>query len=450
VNLSGVTLSGHVASTAASDEGYPGSGMGGAVRNLSGSFAATNCNFVGNAARELTAMAKGSGGALYGSGQVILERCGFSGNQALGGPSLFIQAPGNDGTGGAIHNDGQLVAKACTFANNTATGGAAYIGMGYGSPGGSALGGAIYNAGTLVLSGSTIANNSACGASGGPGYTGGVFQDQGLPGGNGNSGGRGDGGALYNTGTASLINCTIAGNAGIGGGGGQGGQGGSGYNWGGPGGNGGPGGHGLGGVDGTCNLTNCTLAFNGGFPGSGGSGGPGGTGRFGNGGSGLPGSSGNAWGGTTCSALVNTLIASNSPAGNDSFPDPRLGPLTNNGGPTPTMALLPGSPAIDAGNTAAAPTTDQRGQPRPVGLAADIGAYEYGTTPQLRIGLPQPSTVEVRLSDASGPSCRWFTSTGFTDWQCVATNPIGTNGTVLFQDNCGTGETRRFYRVAVP
>ncbi len=35
--------------------------------------------------------------------------------------------------------------------------------------------------------------------------------------------------------------------------------------------------------------------------------------------------------------------------------DPRLGPLQNNGGPTQTMALLAGSPAVDAGDNAAAP-----------------------------------------------------------------------------------------------
>jgi hypothetical protein len=59
--------------------------------------------------------------------------------------------------------------------------------------------------------------------------------------------------------------------------------------------------------------------------------------------------------------------------------DPKLGPLASNGGPTPTLALLAGSPAIDAGDPAAAgdPSVDQRGLSRTAGTALDIGAYEY-------------------------------------------------------------------------
>src|SRR5207249_2445345 len=41
--------------------------------------------------------------------------------------------------------------------------------------------------------------------------------------------------------------------------------------------------------------------------------------------------------------------------------DPKLDPLQNNGGPTPTMALLPGSAAIDVGSNPARLATDQRG-----------------------------------------------------------------------------------------
>ena len=57
---------------------------------------------------------------------------------------------------------------------------------------------------------------------------------------------------------------------------------------------------------------------------------------------------------------------------------PLFAPLSNCGGPTMTMPPLPGSPAIDAGNDAAASqfTTDQRGAGylRVSGPHVDIGA----------------------------------------------------------------------------
>ena len=58
--------------------------------------------------------------------------------------------------------------------------------------------------------------------------------------------------------------------------------------------------------------------------------------------------------------------------------DPRLAALADNGGPTRTHALGPGSAAIDRGNNAAGFATDQRGAgfPRVRGRAADIGAFE--------------------------------------------------------------------------
>lgn len=55
--------------------------------------------------------------------------------------------------------------------------------------------------------------------------------------------------------------------------------------------------------------------------------------------------------------------------------DPLLAPLADNGGPTETHALLPMSPAIDAGDPVTFEPTDQRGLPRPAGFA-DIGAFE--------------------------------------------------------------------------
>jgi len=56
--------------------------------------------------------------------------------------------------------------------------------------------------------------------------------------------------------------------------------------------------------------------------------------------------------------------------------DPQLGTLSYQGGPTPTVPLLPGSPAIDAACSQWCLATDQRGYPRPYGAGCDIGAVE--------------------------------------------------------------------------
>lgn len=54
--------------------------------------------------------------------------------------------------------------------------------------------------------------------------------------------------------------------------------------------------------------------------------------------------------------------------------NPLIGPLSANGGLTPTVPLLPGSPAID--HSVGCPATDQRGLARPQGPACDTGAFE--------------------------------------------------------------------------
>jgi CSLREA domain-containing protein len=81
--------------------------------------------------------------------------------------------------------------------------------------------------------------------------------------------------------------------------------------------------------------------------------------------------------------------------------DPLLGPLANNGGPTETMALREGSPAIDTAVLGNCPATDQRGIARPQGLGCDIGAFEAeattctheGTT--LTVNLPAGSNGRI-------------------------------------------------------
>jgi CSLREA domain-containing protein len=58
----------------------------------------------------------------------------------------------------------------------------------------------------------------------------------------------------------------------------------------------------------------------------------------------------------------------------------RLGTMAGNGGLTQTVALLPGSSAINAGVAIGGITTDQRGISRPQGFASDVGAYERSAT----------------------------------------------------------------------
>jgi beta-glucanase (GH16 family) len=66
-----------------------------------------------------------------------------------------------------------------------------------------------------------------------------------------------------------------------------------------------------------------------------------------------------------------------SPAASDQVVgDAGIGALASNGGPTLTHALLPGSPALDAGDDTACPATDQRGIARPQGPHCDVGSYE--------------------------------------------------------------------------
>jgi methionine-rich copper-binding protein CopC len=96
--------------------------------------------------------------------------------------------------------------------------------------------------------------------------------------------------------------------------------------------------------------------------------------------------------------------------------DPQLEPLAANGGPTPTMALAVGSPAIHAGGTCRdysvlgnpALSVDQRGRPRPV--PCDIGAFERqpddATTPPGGGGQPSSGTPP-RLSHVRESAKRW-------------------------------------------
>lgn len=89
------------------------------------------------------------------------------------------------------------------------------------------------------------------------------------------------------------------------------------------------------------------------------------------------------------SLIEDGLAFVNGTNNNNLTGDPLLGPLQNNGGPTRTHALLAGSIAIDAGNSAF--LTDQRGFLRPIdqpnyanaagGNGSDIGSFEVQLAP---------------------------------------------------------------------
>jgi hypothetical protein len=81
--------------------------------------------------------------------------------------------------------------------------------------------------------------------------------------------------------------------------------------------------------------------------------------------------------------------------------NPNLGLLADNGGPTQTHALLPGSPAINAGTNTGCPTNDQRGitRPQPSGSTCDIGAYEYNYTGTYYVKQPATGTANCQSWD---------------------------------------------------
>src|SRR5262249_17834228 len=78
--------------------------------------------------------------------------------------------------------------------------------------------------------------------------------------------------------------------------------------------------------------------------------------------------------GTTCGTLITTGGAQSTGTGIITGTSP-----TNNGGPTNTYALPPGSVAIDHGTGTGAAADDQRHFPRDA--TPDVGAFEFGATP---------------------------------------------------------------------
>ena len=358
---------------ASGNGGAGGAGNSGAIANL-GTLNLVNCALTSNAASGghggppgLTGGSGGVGGdassgAIANQGTLNLTDCALSNNSANGGGGAdgFVSAAGGAARGGAILNQGTLNSTNCTTSTNSANGGAG----GHGAGGGAASGGGIHNVSAVTLVSCTISGNAATGGDSNSGNAG--------------AGGTANGGGIHNLSAVTLVDCTFSGNSATGG------NGASGFSLGGNGGNGIGGGLYQPPAGGTTSVHNTIIA------GDSATGGSGGTGSSSNGSNGT--NAGPDITGVMSSQGHNFIGKTNNSSGwmasdftgSIASPlNPQLGPLQNNGGPTFTLALLPGSAAIDRGDDAVlnAPfnlATDQRGRPRKSGAHVDIGAFELG------------------------------------------------------------------------
>jgi len=360
-----------------------------------------------------------AGGGIQNISTLTLNDCVVSGSHTTSG-----------GDGAGIWNQGALNLNSTTVTGNAG--------------GGGGNGGGIFSQGVFTISLSTISGNSA-GPAGGNG--GGIYSnsspstitDSTISGNIGAGGGNGAG--VYHNGNTLAINrSTISGNSTATGNGG---------------------GIYVNGINLT--LTNVTISGNTASTG-------GGVYNFGNGVSFIASTiAGNTGGGIANSGVsldaTGTIIANNGTncsggltdsGTNLQFPgttcgasitsaDPLLQPLGNNGGPTLTMALLAGSPAVNANTEICPPTppTDQRGIVRPQGPACDIGAFELAGAPPLptlsinSVSLPEGNsgttafvfTVTLSAASASTVTVNYATADG------TATAPgdyAATSGTLTF------------------
>ncbi len=485
VVLEGVTFQMNIATTEAGLARAPDFPEGGALFNCGGVLSLTNCAFVENVARQTNYPgyeAQSRGGALANFGPAVLKECTFHGNSALGAFGPFNQLTLHNGYGGAVYNQSALDAWSCVFSENLAQGGSSAEQ----NVGGDGNGGALCNSGTLQLHRSLLVGNTALGTAGGKGADGMASITVGGNGSPGLHGGWAYGGALCNHSNASLVlvNTIVVSNTAAGGTGGQGGNGGPGFGgagdvtFGGNGGAGGRGGSGYGGIytsGAQCLLTNCTLAFNTGLPGQGGAGGLAGFGtRIGSPGPvGIAGSAGGGVNGDTLSVL-NCLLATNAPNNNSAAAlgdaghnissdascaftkssnsiNPLLGPLGKYGGSIFSMALLPGSPAIDAADPFAGPWDDQRGYPRPAGAAPDIGAFEANSVmPTLSLSRLNAESLQVVGTGNPGAAFRLLSSPDLLVWTPVSTNHFSAQGTIVFPLTTGSGSPRAYFRLGMP
>jgi hypothetical protein len=337
VNISGVTIR----------NGFKPAAGGGGITNM-GTLWITSSTISGNQAL--------TGGGIENDFSLMLSNSTVSGNHAVSGAGIDNEHPltvtnstisrnSASSYGGGIENNSTLIINNSTISLNTAT----------------ISGGGIWNSASVAMSGSTAYGNSA-----------------------------NDGGAIINGNSLTVWNSTLTQNSAVHSGGGV-------YN-----------------QHGTANFYNVSIVFNSAQTDTN-----------------TGGSAGGVYNDNSLGAIFNlhnTLLAGNNVANSPIYDDCTgtltsygsnlfwmvtgctvndtaggshttlnslnlLGPLQNNGGPTSTVALLPGSNAIDGGDPAGCVDsngslliTDQRGKARPVGVRCDIGAYEYD--PSLPLYLP--------------------------------------------------------------
>jgi hypothetical protein len=326
-NVGTLTISGSTISN-----NFESSANGGGVVN-SGTLTAANSTISYNDNYGENDNGYGGSGGVYNTNQATLAGCTIIGNFA----------PYFDGGGVENAGAGTLIMSGCTISDN-----AADVGGGVGDAGGvstltdctisnntAAFSGGGFAVGSTVsvkgnkLVGCTITGNNA-------GFGAGVYDGFKLKAENctisantATSRGRG----VYDASNGSYFDCTIAGNAAMSSGGGFFGLAGS-------------------------TVTGCIIANNT-----------------------APGQTPNVSDSDGLAGSYN-LIGPGSSGGllssNNNLLDitkPVLGTLGNWGGPTETMPLLPGSPAIGAGESIAGITTDERGVARPA-TDPDIGAFQ--------------------------------------------------------------------------